>query len=155
MAAADALRETLIAGDHRQMARIWAEAFPHLPPLETDEAAEIAMHRARTEAESVPLSLRAWSHRWMVERGYPSGLPDRLRPSAEQLSPKVAEMVGIFVKPASEATAPAAAEIRQAMTDAVSEAYADGRTDPAFVRARIAGARKRARLSLFGERITP
>jgi len=154
MAAADALRETLIAGDHRQMARIWVEAFPHLPPLETDQAAEIALHRARTEAESVPLNLRAWSHRWMVERGYPSGLPDRLRPSAEQLCPKIAEMVGIFVKPASEATAPAALEIRQAMSDAVEDAYAEGRTDPAFVRARMADARQRARKSLFGGRMT-
>jgi hypothetical protein len=109
------------------------------------------LHRARTEAESVSLPARAWSHRWLAERSLPSGLPDALKPKAERLYPVVHEGVLIGVKAQSELMKPAAAEIQREMEGAVAEAYADGRTTPEFVRRRMFEARQRATLRLFGK----
>jgi hypothetical protein len=64
---------------------------------ESDAEALVTLHHARTQAESIALKLRAWSHRWLLEHGYPSGLPDHLKPSAERIYPRVVEGVGISV----------------------------------------------------------
>lgn len=147
---ASEFRRALEDGDIAALRGLWAVAAPHLPQPKSDAEAEIVMHRARTEAASVSLAARAWSHRWLVERQLPSGLPDALRPKAEQLCPIVAEGVGISVRARSPIFAPAAAEMQRAMEGAVADAYADGRRDPAFVRARMAEARERTAKALFG-----
>jgi hypothetical protein len=69
----------------------------------------------------------------------PSALPDWLRPRADQLYPKVVEGVGIAVRGPGHKRALALA-LRSAMERAVAECYADGKTEPDFVRARIAEA---------------
>ena len=131
----------------------WRESAPHLPQPKTRLEAEIAMHRARTEAKSVSLRKRAYSHAWLRERELPSGLPDELRPSAERLYPIVKSAVGISVNVKSEWLKPAAAEIQRAMECAVEDAYAEGRTDPAFVSARMAEAKSAASRALFGRHL--
>lgn len=108
------------------------------------------MHRARTEAESVSLKARAYSHRWLVERNLPSGLPDELKPKAERLYPVPAQAVGISVNFRSEWMRPAAVKVRGAMETAVGEAFADGRRDTAFVSARMAEAKDKTIKALFG-----
>jgi hypothetical protein len=70
----------------------------------------------------------------------PSALPDWLRPRADQLYPKVVEGVGIAVRGPGHKRALALA-LRTAMEQAVAECYADGKTEPEFVRARMADAR--------------
>lgn len=115
----------------------WSKLAPHLPQPKSDEDALITLHRARTEAQSVPFKKRAYSHRWLLDHGLPSGLPDGLRPLSERIYPKVAEAVGISVKARSEAMRPVAQAVERAMADAVAEAYSDGMKDPAFVRARM------------------
>jgi hypothetical protein len=70
----------------------------------------------------------------------PSALPDWLRPRADQLYPKVVEGVGIAVRGPGHKRALALA-LRTAMEQAVAECYADGKTEPDFVRARMAAAR--------------
>jgi hypothetical protein len=147
---ASAFRIALEAGDLATLRGLWASAAPHLPQPASDAEAEIVMHRARTESGAVTLRARAWSHRWLTERNLPSGLPDHLRPKAERLFPIVAEGVMISVKARSEIFRPAAAQIERAMSDAVADAYADGRKDPVFVRARMAEARARTAKALFG-----
>ena len=150
MFGAAAFRAALEAGDFRQLRRISEKAEPHLPKL-TDGQAEVVMHDARTRTKSVALAKRLWSHRWLSERGHQSGLPDRLRPSADQVCPRIASAVGIAVKTTSAIIAPAAEAIRHEMELAVKEADADGRLeDSAFVHARILEARQRALRQLLG-----
>ena len=108
------------------------------------------MHHARTQAESIALRLRAYSHRWLVERGLPTGLPDRLRPSAEQICPITVGAVGISVNTKNEWLQPAVLEVRTAMEHAVEDAYAEGRRDPVFVSAQIEAARRKTWQALFG-----
>lgn len=130
--------------------RLWRETSPHLPQPKDDGEALATLHRARTQTESIPEKLRLYSHRWLVERGIPSGLPDALLPKAEQVRPRVVDAVGISVNTSREELLPAAREIEGAMSDAVADAYAEGRTDTEFVRARMAEARAVTRRKLFG-----
>ena len=148
---ADAFRRALEDGDVAALRSAWSSLFPGLPQPRSDAQAEIVMHRARTEAGSVSLKARAWSHRWLVDHDLPSGLPDELRPRAERIYPRIAAGVGIVVKATAEHHKPAALYIRKAMEGAVLEAEADGRlTDTPFVRARMADARRRAVAEIYG-----
>ncbi len=87
------------------------------------------MHRGRTEAESIHLSKRLYSHAWLVERGLPSGLPDHLRPPAERVHPRIIAAVGIAVKSMS-GNRERAREIEAAMAEAAGDAMTSGITDP-------------------------
>lgn len=148
-----AFRNLLERGDVEGLRAFWRQASPHLPQPETREQAEIVMHRARTEAESVPLKKRAYSHRWLCDRGLPSGLPDELKPRAERIYPRVVEAVGISVNARSEMLKPLARQVERAMADAVEEAYADGRTDPGFIKTRMAEVKDRTWRELMGVRV--
>lgn len=100
------------------------------------------MHRARTEASSLRFRLRAYSHRWLVDRGIPSGLPDELRPKAERIYPVVVDAVGVSVHSRRREEAKA---IQTAMSSKVLEMYADGDKDPALVKKEIMGVYERWR----------
>lgn len=90
---------------------------------------------------SMGLRLRAYSHRWLLDHGLPSALPDELKPRAERMYPMIVEGVGISVL-ARGVLKPVGVMIRTAMEDAVMNVYADdGSPDPMFVRARMAAAR--------------
>lgn len=153
MSAQSVARRILEEGDHKAFRRHWPDLFPHLADKapKSDADAEFSLHYARTITAGLKLDLRAWSHRWLCERNYPSGLPDDLKPSAERLYPRVAAAVGITVgdKPYSPL-------IRQAMENAVLEAEADGRLeDSDFVRGRIQAERRRTIRELFGSISVP
>jgi hypothetical protein len=140
-------RALLEDGNVQALRSAWAQVAPHLPQPATRQQAEIVMHHARTQSEVITFPKRAWSHRWLAERNLPSGLPDALRPKAEQLCPRVVEGVGISVKskyPEVERC------VRTAMEHAVLDAYAEKRTDPVFVRQRMALARRNETRRLFG-----
>jgi hypothetical protein len=144
-------RDLLEQGDALALWRAWHDLFPGMPQPKSVEQAEIVMHRARTEAASITLAARVYSHRWLVERELPSGLPDRLKPSAEQICPRVVQGVGIGFKTSSEFLKPALMEVRGAMEDAVLEADADGKlADSAHVTARMQHARQKTLHALFG-----
>jgi len=150
MGAQEEFRAALVDGDFRKLARISHITEPHLPRV-TDAEAEVIMHRATTEARSVPLKLRAYSHRWLSERCIPSGLPMNLRPKAERMVPQIQLGVGLAVKTTNAELRGAAILIRGAMEDAVLDAEAEGRLgDSGFVKARIDEARLRERKALFG-----
>jgi hypothetical protein len=129
---------------------LWSHVFPGLPQPESREQAEIVMHRARTEAESVSLKARAYSHAWLCERGLPSGLPDDLKPKAERIYPVVVSAVGVSINARSPLLQPAAKMVERVVCDAVEDLYADGRTDPTFVRSRILEVKDREFRALFG-----
>lgn len=143
------MRRCLVECDVVGIRKLWAHVSPNLHQPRTEHETLTTIHRARTEMPRIALRLRAYSHRWLLDHGYPSELPDELRPKAERIYPRIVEAVGISVTSTSEAFRPAAKLVERAMSDAVQEAYADGRTDPVFVRARMAEARARTIDKLF------
>jgi hypothetical protein len=146
----DEFRRCLEALDVAAQRKLWRHVSPHLAQPKNDAEALVTIHHARTQAASIPLKLRAYSHRWLCDHGYPSGLPDDLKPSAERIYPRVVESVGISVNFGSPVLAPVAAEVRGAMEHAVLDAYADKRTEPAFLRTRMQEARETTMRKLVG-----
>lgn len=131
--------------------KLWRHVSPHLPQPKSDHEALISLHHARTQARSIAFKLRAYSHRWLCDNGYPSGLPDELKPSAERIYPKIVQAVGIAVKATAEWRKPVAALIQKSMSDAVMDASADGKLgDAAFVTARMNEARQKTIKKLLG-----
>jgi hypothetical protein len=138
---ADAFRRCLIELDVVGMCDLWFHIAPHLPQPKNNDEALATLHYARTEARSIPLKLRCYSHAWLCERGLPSALPDHWKPKAARLYPHSVNAVGIAVKAMSAASVPRAKAIEKAMSDAVLECYADGVTDTDAIKARMAAAR--------------
>lgn len=138
------MRRCLEDMDVERARRLWAYASPHLPQPETDGEAVAVMHHARTAAGSVPMRARAYSHRWLLDHGLPSGLPDGLKPKAERMYPRIVTAVGIAVKAMSEHHKPLARAVQRAMSDAVADCYANGDTAPEIVKSRMLEARLKA-----------
>jgi hypothetical protein len=151
MEGAAAFRIALEEGDVAMCQKAHARLFPHLPAAPDFASAEIQMHMARTQVDWLDLKKRAYSHRWLQERGYPSQLPDHLKPKAERLYPIIAEAVLVSANSNSAILKPAMPIIQKAMCDAVEEAAADGKlSDSEFVKARMGEARRRSMRQLFG-----
>lgn len=131
------------------MRRVSAHVMPHIA-AGSDEAVLGAMHMARTQAESLPMWARAYSHRWLTERSLPSLLPDALKPRAERMYPKIVTAVGLGVTFKAPELKPAGDLIRQAGEAVIQDCYADGREDPAYVKPRMLDAIARERKALFG-----
>jgi hypothetical protein len=144
-----AFRRCLETADVALMRKLWRHLQPNLPQPETDEATLTAIHMARTSAQSIDVKLRMYSHAWLVERGVPSLLPDDMRASAMRMYPRVARAVGISVNARSEWMRPATLPVRQAMENAVLEAFADN-ADDATVKRHMMEAKERTMRQLFG-----
>src|SRR6266403_1167373 len=97
-----AFRRCLIDLDVAAARKLWAQTRPGFVRPDNDKEMLIVLHHARTQASSIALRQRAWSHRWLLDHGYPSGLPDKLKPRAERIYPRVVEAVGISVNARSE-----------------------------------------------------
>lgn len=130
--------------------RLWFEIAPKFNHQLDDRQALVALHMARTQTERLALGHRAYSHRWLLDNGYPSQLPDELKPKAERIYPRQVEAVGISVNFRSPILKPAATVIQKAMSDAVEDAFANGDRDPPLVRRRMFDARERVMMRLFG-----
>lgn len=111
------------------------------------------LHHARTQNQRIEFKLRAYSHSWLVDRTFPSGLPDELRPRAERIYPVTVSAVGIAIKSRNPLLRPLATAVQTAMENAVLEADADHKLgDSVFVRARMNEARERTYKKLVGTR---
>lgn len=150
MSAQAAFREALTNGDVTMVMRLHSAALPHLPAPKTRDAAEAAMHMARSQADWLNDNARCYSHAWLVERGLPSQLPDRLKPKAERLYPRIVEAVLISANTNSPFLKPVVAEVQRAMSDAVEDCFANGDRDPETVRERMQDARVRTFKQLLG-----
>lgn len=139
---ADAFRRCLIDLDVVGICDLWFHVSPHLPQPKNNDEALATIHYARTQAGSIPLKLRCYSHAWLCERGLPSGLPDHWKPRASRLYPHEVKAVGVSVMAMSEANVPRARAIEKAMSNAVLECYADGVTDVDRIRGRMNEARR-------------
>lgn len=62
----------LIAGDIDRMMEFDAKHNPGVRSFASHEVAEIALHKARTAAKSLPIELRLESKRWLSDRSYSS-----------------------------------------------------------------------------------
>lgn len=143
-------RRCLLELDARGIMLLWKHVSPHLEQPKDENEAWIILHRARTQAESIPLRLRAYSHRWLMDNGHQSGLPDHLKPKAEQLCPRIVSAVGIAVKASSEFMRPLVPIVQSAMSDAVLDAYANGISDADVIKKSIMRARVRTLNKLLG-----
>lgn len=135
-------RQCLIDLDVVGICDLWFHVSPHLPQPKNNDEALATIHYARTQARSIPLRLRCYSHAWLCERGLPSGLPDCWKPKASRLYPHNVNAVGVAVLAMSEANKPMARAIEKAMSDAAMECYADGVTDVDRIRGRMNEARR-------------
>ena len=140
---ADAFRRCLIDLDVVGICDLWFHVAPHLPQPKNNEEALATIHYARTQAESISLRLRCYSHAWLCERGLPSALPDHWKPKASRLYPHEVKATGIAVKAMSPENEPRARAIEKAMSNAAMECYADGVTDPKVIKTRMGEARQR------------
>jgi hypothetical protein len=146
----DVMRRALEDHDVLTCVKLWEHVAPNMPQPESDDQAYFIMHHACTQTENVNLRSRAYSHRWLLDHGYPSGLPDRLKSKAEQICPKIVDAVGIACGSASEALRPLLPIVRGAMEDVVLDHYADGVKDPRIIKPRMLEARKNAIKKLIG-----
>lgn len=136
----DHFRAALEEGDVALLCKMWAHLNPHLPQPASIEEGVMCLHLTRTASGTVSFAKRAYSHRWLAERGLPSQLPDHLKPKAERMYPRIVEAVGIAV---DTARPDLKRELETAMSNAVLECYANGNTDPEFIKARMMDARKK------------
>jgi len=140
------MRRCLESIDVEGIRKLWQHVSPHLSQHYTDHEALACIHLTRTQSKWLSLQKRAYSHRWLTDNGYPSALPDELKPSAERLYPKIVEGVGV----GSLVRAPHTLIVRKEMTDAVEDCYAEKRTEPTFVRGQLLEARAKELKKLFG-----
>lgn len=130
--------------------KLWAFVQPNLPQPRSDEQALITLHMARTRSDTLAIKLRAYSHRWLLDQGYPSQLPDALKPKAERMYPKVVGAVGLSINFTAKELKPAALLIERAMSDRVNDMYAGGEERPEVVRKSMNEAGAKERKKLFG-----
>lgn len=139
------MRRCLEALDIEGIKKLWAHLAPHMVTGSTDHDILMSLHMARTQAKSIALKLRAYSHRWLLDNGYPSALPEDLKPKAEQMFPKIVTMTGISVNSKYQIVQD---EIGGAMHEVAGNCYADGNEDQAYIKRHMLDARLRARKRL-------
>lgn len=154
MAASDAFRKALVAGDAALLWKMWGTWFPDFPQPQSQGDAEIHLHAARSAAGSIAIRLRCYSHHWLTERGLPSLLPAELLPQAERYTPKVAAGVGFSWGSRSRIMQTAKPEVMKAVGDRIEELAADGilESDPGKVQREMIYAKNRVLHELFGNR---
>ena len=150
----DAYRGALSECNVKLVRKLWNHLAPHMPQPKSDAEALATIHMARTECAALPLSQRQWSHRWLAERNLPSLLPDHMRPSAEQIVPKVVRAVGNSVNFKSALLKPVEAPVREAINYAILDIHADDPdfTDDVLVRRRMKEAKADTLKRLLGLR---
>jgi hypothetical protein len=144
------MRRALEDHDLLTCCKVWETVAPGMPQPQDGDKARVIMHMACTAAANVSLKSRAYSHRWLLDHGYPSQLPDELKPKAERMYPQIVDAVGIACGGTSELGRAIAPFVQRAMEDVVREHYADGVKDPKIFKPRMLEARKDAVKKLVG-----
>lgn len=133
MSYAAEFRRCMIELDVTAARALWGQVLRHLPAPKSDADMLAKLHIARTASDVVPDGLRQYSHRYCLDSGLPSQLPDDLRP-------RIADVVGISVTSKYPVVVEA---VRGAMEHSVLETYGDGHREPEIVKPRMMAARQR------------
>lgn len=151
------MRRCLTDLDVTAFRRLWRHIASHLMQPADDKQALALMHRARTETIFMPVRMRAYSHRWLLDHGLPSGLPDTLKPSAERMYPRIATMVGTSVNFTAKSLRPVGDEIEATLSIEILDAFATDKPDAIDhlkLRGHLIETNKRAQRQLIG-RVLP
>jgi hypothetical protein len=141
----------MVSLDVKRAREVWKLVAPHLPLIKSDAEMLATLHLARTQSSLVTDKLRFYSHCWLLERGHPSALPDKLKPAAERMYPRMVRSVGISMNARSDLFRPIVGQVRGAMEDAVLEVYSDGKSeDIPLIKQRMSEARKNTVRRLLG-----
>jgi hypothetical protein len=134
-------RRCLVDCDVSTILKLWKHVFPSMPAPETDEDALICIHMTRTATERLPFRFRAYSHRWLEERGVTqkcrSLLPDELKPKAERMYPRIVSAVGVCVASMGNRKTDYHHAVSTEMCHRIEDLYADGIEDPVIVKANL------------------
>lgn len=150
------MRRCLLELDVAAARRLHRQMSPHLPQPGDDREALATLHVARTQLGVMPLKARAYSHRWLLDHGMPSALPDNLKPMADRLYPRIAEAVIVSATARSELFRPVAPLIHDAMVAVAEDTFAtDKKVDHLKLRADLREARVVAINKLFGRVLAP
>lgn len=134
----DAMQRCIRDCDAALAMRIWKHERPDAPQPENIHQATMMLHYARTVLNNIPHKERFWSHRWLIDNNYPSGLPDHLKAKAERMYPTAVGAVGIASGSGPGSKGPFNYAIEKVMCDAVLEMEADGhKLDSPVVKARM------------------
>lgn len=143
MADVSEFRSALADGDALRVAELWGELFPQMPQPENTDECEVVLHQARTAAESLRLEKRLYSHAWLDERGWPSQLPDDLRPPPQRRGkPVIVSAVGVSVNAMNAGRRDEAKAVEKVMADAAGEMVSCGILDRDRIVARMWEARR-------------
>ncbi len=137
-----AFRNALEDGDVARCRALWCALYPKMPQPESDGEAETVMHQARTGANSVSLEKRLYSHAWLDERGFPSQLPDEMKPPPQRRRPVIFPAVGVSVNSMAVHRREDAKALEKVMADAAGEMIACGIVDTARISRRMWEARE-------------
>jgi len=134
----DAMMRCIRDIDAELAMRIWRQERPAAPQPENVHQATMMLHYARTRLPNMPQKLRFYSHSWLLGNGFPSSLPDHLRPKAERMYPVKVAVVGVASGSGPGRKGMFNRAIEKVMSDAVLETQADGHDlDSPVVRARM------------------
>lgn len=142
-----ALRRALMELSISDARRICEEVYPSMPLPKEDEAVLMAMHQLRTAHDVIPARQRYYSHRWLLDHGFASRLPDRLKAPAERMYPKVIHTV--LFAPAGKAGPEATGLITAAVNDAILDCEANGDLLTPWTKIQMMRARHRERNGLM------
>jgi hypothetical protein len=148
-----AMKQCLEEVDVIGIRKLWFEVRPNMPQPATDYEALVSIHMARTNFPTLTARQRYYSHRWLLDHNMPSLLPDKEKPSAEKMYPKIVSGVGISVSGRElDPELSVAPHIQHAMEYAVEEAYAEGKQDDILhIKHRMLLARKKVIKKLLGD----
>jgi hypothetical protein len=150
MTARSEFRQALRDADPAALRRIWTAVFPDMPQPNDDAEAAVTMHMTRTSAAWLPERARFYSHQWLVERGLPSMLPEKLKAKAERYYANVQPGVGIALRSDKEWLKPALPSLVGAMQRAVIDRQELITADPERLKDEILIAKNDEFRRLFG-----
>ena len=134
------LFELDIAGLRRAQTEV--KELACFPPAASDAEILLCAHQVRTAIAREgmhPWEFRrcAYSHSWLIERGFESKLADHLKPKAQRLYPIIVDAVGIAAKTLGNRSTPLNRAVEKAMSDVVLDFYADGKKEPEPIKKRM------------------
>ncbi len=118
-----AARRCILELDVNGMRKLHRQVNPHLPSPGDDNHVLATLHHARTQLKSAPFNLRAYSHHYLVRNGYPSALPDDLKPAAERIYPTTTPATGFAALFRPRILRPLKAPVEEAVTEVILDAY--------------------------------